>query len=73
MAKYGKCDILKKISLNDEKVLDWKTVDLEGRRQDKEEAEKTNIEEETTRKGGRGGRQADKDCKGIETTGSGEA
>ncbi len=54
MAKYGRCDILKKISLNDEKVLDWKTVDLEGRRQDKEEAEKTNIEEETTRKGGGG-------------------
>ncbi len=32
--------------------MDWKTVDLEGRRQDKEETEKTNIEEETTRKGG---------------------
>ncbi len=33
--------------------MDWKTADLEGRRQDKEEAEKTNIEEGTTRMGGR--------------------
>ncbi len=53
-------------------MLYWKTVDLEGRRQDKEEAEKTNSEEGTIREGGGGGRQADKDWKGIERTGSGE-
>ncbi len=34
--------------------MDGKTVDLEGRRQDKEEVEKTNIEEGTTRRGGAG-------------------
>ncbi len=34
--------------------MDWNTVDLEGRRQDKKEAEKTNLEEGTTRMGGGG-------------------
>ncbi len=72
MTTYDRCyTVLLKICLNDEKVMDWKTVDLEGRRQDKEETEKTNIKEERTRKGG-GGRQADKDWRGIEGTGSGE-